>query len=336
MNDEFKRYEGETNPEAANAQWLRKVELVLKDTAGYGVNLSRYKIVFKIKWTSIKTIPNMVVRVYNLSEETMNYVIGEYKTVDLSAGYENGGNYGLIFKGDIKYFNRGRESATDTYLEIYAGDGDRALNNAVVKVPLAAGRTQQDVLDAVMDSLQPYGVTKGYQCQLPDNRLPRGKTMYGRAVDVLDNMCTTTNTTYTMNKGQLEIMPRNAPAPGPTIQLNSRSGLIGRPVQTPEGINAVSLLNPNFRMGGLVQINNKAINKYILPGGIGVSGVYTPFDQFAELDYLARVSDDGVYRILMIEHRGDTKGQDWYSELTCMDNKGEVPIPFVQRGLAAP
>ena len=47
--------------------------------------------------------------------------------VMLQAGYENGA-YGIIFSGTILRIRTGRESATDTFLEIMAADGDIAFN----------------------------------------------------------------------------------------------------------------------------------------------------------------------------------------------------------------
>jgi hypothetical protein len=37
--------------------------------------------------------------------------------------------------------------------------------------------------------------------------------------------------------------------------------------------------------------------------------------------YAATVANDGLYRVIVAEHSGDTRGtgNDWYTELTCLD-----------------
>jgi len=95
--------------------------------------------------------------------------------VILQAGYES--NYGVIFQGNIKQVLLGRESATDTYVDLVCGDGDRAYNYAVVNTTLAKGSTPLDQVNAAAQTTSPMGVTLGHIGDFPATKLPRGKVL---------------------------------------------------------------------------------------------------------------------------------------------------------------
>jgi hypothetical protein len=115
-------------------------ELVLT-TETEGLDL---RMTFECRQTDGLTPNTAIIRVYNLSDDTAKSVVKEFNKVTLQAGYITG-NYGIIFKGTIKQFKRGRESATDTYLDIFAADGDIAHNQAVINTTLPVGSTLDDV-----------------------------------------------------------------------------------------------------------------------------------------------------------------------------------------------
>jgi hypothetical protein len=49
--------------------------------------------------------------------------------------------------------------------------------------------------------------------------------------------------------------------PGEAVVLTSGTGLLGRPEQTEDSIEIVSLLNPLLKIGSRVQIDNASINQ---------------------------------------------------------------------------
>src|SRR4051812_5174938 len=102
-------------------QYLRKVSLVvqLNDKV---LDLSAMRIKFRTRQSDAETPNSCAIRVYNLSDATVNQIAGtgpntEYKTVSLSGGYQSS-QFGLIFGGSIKQTRVGREDAKDTYLDI--------------------------------------------------------------------------------------------------------------------------------------------------------------------------------------------------------------------------
>lgn len=316
-------------------QFIRKCSLVVADPSGQGLDLSQLRIRFMVKQFNIQTPNNLYARVYNLAPDTSRRIQNEFTQVVLQAGYENG-NFGTIFSGEIKYYRRGREpNATENYLDLFANDSDRAYNYAVVNQTIPPGATPGDLISAALDSVKSFGITKGYQPNIEANRLPRSRTMFGMTRDELRDICRTNNMAFSIVNGQLQLVPLNSYIPGPATVLTSLTGLVGVPEQTPEGICVKSLLNPNLKLGSLVQLDNKSIAQNITLGGSAFTGFFSPpFNQNTGSGYLASAAaTDGLYRVIIVNHFGDTRGNEWYSDLVCLGLGDAVPPSVVQQGL---
>lgn len=141
-------------------QYGRKVSIWVGQSGGAATELSELRCVFKISRGDLQTPNSARVRVYNVSETTRQRIEKEFTRLVVQGGYT--GNFGIIFDGTIKQVRRGRESQTDTYLDITAADGDSAYNFAVVNTTLAAGSTVADQVDVCTREMVKYGVTLGY------------------------------------------------------------------------------------------------------------------------------------------------------------------------------
>lgn len=302
--------------------YKRKVTLRVGDTAGEGLDLSALRIRFQVRQWDLQTPNNAVIRVWNLSDETARQVQNEFTRVVLEAGYEEG-PFGTIFDGSIIQAKRGRENATDTYLDIVAGDGDQAYNFAIINKSLAAGSTASDRLGALTDAMGEHGVRPGFAPELPGAALPRGKVMFGMARDHLRALGQTTDTKWSIQNSEVQLVPLSGVIPGPAVVLTSESGMVGIPEQTQDGIRVRCLLNPEIKMGRAVQIDNASINRAQL--SVSLQGQ-------VQNAFLPRVADDGFYRVIVAEHSGDTRGNDFYSDLTCIALDDGVTPGLVAKG----
>lgn len=294
-------------------QYLRKATLIVAGGDGKGLDLSPLRFSFKTKKSDAQTPNTAEIRVYNLAPETAKQIREEFKTITLQAGYES--NYGIIFTGNIKQVRFGRESGTDTYIDIAAGDGDDAYNFAVVNTTLAAGAKQGDQVKAAAGSMTDKGVTTGYVADTGEQALPRGKVMYGMARDYLRQSAEASSTSWSIQDGKLQLVSLTGTLPDQAIALNSKSGLVGTPEQTNDGIKARCLLNPLLKIGGKVQIDEKDVAEAKLPDTGKDAAANKP----------ASITSDGIYRVLTIEHSGDTRGNDWYSDIVCLTVDATAP-----------
>jgi hypothetical protein len=284
-------------------QYGRVATLLVSDKQGRSLDLSALRIKFKVKKTGVMTPNAGDFIVYNVDEQTARLIQNEFTHVLFQAGYV--GNYGLIFKGNIKQFITGRESATDTFINLNCGDGDQAYNFAVMNQTVRSGANPQALLNAGLTAMSGQGVGAGYTGALPAQALSRGKVMFGNAREHLQKLADTYGFVWSIQDGNVVFLSKGAHLPNEAIVITSKTGMIGTPQQTSEGIDIKCLLNPNIRVHGRIKIDNKSVAKMKIDFWTPGSPANTP----------ALISRDGVYYPLVVEHSGDTRGTDWYTNL---------------------
>ena len=293
-------------------QYLRKASLIVGDNDD-ALDLSELRFRFAIRRGDIQTPNTADIRVYNLAPNTSQRVQKEFTRVVIQAGYD--GNFGLIFDGTIKQVRRGRETPTDTYLDITAADGDRAYNFAVSAISLAAGQTSpRNAVEMIVRDMARHGCSQGYiPDTLPDQPLPRGKVIYGMSRDALRILAENTDTTWSIQDGKVDLVPLTGAKPSADIPvITSATGMIGLPEQTQNGIRIRTLLNPNLKIGQVVKVDNESIQR--MRFGLGVENqVQNQFNALA-----AKTDDDGFYYVMLAEHSGDTRGNEWYTGIICL------------------
>ena len=305
-------------------QWLRYCKLTVAG-GGDSVDLSQLRIRFQVTQHNLQS-PNVGdITISNLSDQTVKRIKGEGTEVTLEAGYEE--NPGLIFKGQIIQKRSGRENPVDTYLNIIAQGGDQAYNHAVVSKTLAAGHTYKDQVMTAYEALKPFGITLGKIADLGDKKMPRARVMFGMARDILRTIAISTGTSWSIQNNELTVTKNNEPKEGGAIVLNSRTGLIGLPVQSIDGILVTCLLNPQIGPGSLIQIDQASVQEAKL------SADYTAVVNNAMIPSTA---DDGYYKCLVVNHIGDTRGDPWYTQILCLraDGKGPIPLSIASQGIA--
>lgn len=294
-----------------DAQYLRKVSLVVSDGA-VGVDLSAMHFKFSTAQADVESPNNCSIRIYNLSDDMVRKIRSEFSKVTLNAGYES--NFGVIFTGNIKQYRVGRENSTDTYMDILAADGDMGYNFGVVNTTLAAGVSAETRRSTIISSMP--GLSAGTaSLSSTGGVLPRGKVLFGMARDALRNEVQSVGATWNIVDGKVNITALDGYLPGTAVVLNSRTGLIGLPEQTAEGLKAKCLLNPRLGIGTRVQIDNAAINQTVQANQAAAPIAY---NSWTNLQFLANISADGMYRLFVVEHEGDTRGQAWYSNITAL------------------
>lgn len=305
-------------------QWLRYCKLTVAG-GGDSVDLSQLRIRFQVTQHNLQS-PNVGdITISNLSDQTVKRIKGEGTEVTLEAGYEQ--NPGLIFKGQIIQKRSGRENPVDTYLNIIAQGGDQAYNHAVVSKTLAAGHTYKDQVMTAYEALKPFGITLGKIADLGDKKMPRARVLFGMARDILRTIAISTGTSWSIQNNELTVTKNNEPKEGGAIVLNSRTGMIGLPVQSIDGILVTCLLNPQIGPGSLIQINQASVQEAKL------SADYTAVVNNAMIPSTA---DDGFYKCLVVNHIGDTRGDPWYTQILCLraDGKGPIPLSIASQGIA--
>jgi hypothetical protein len=304
-----------TTPMPSTSQFMRFGQLVVSN-GSQGIDLSNLRFRFEVRASDVETPNTATIRVYNLSPDTVRAITGTpgldngLTTVTLTAGYVNG-NKGNIFQGDIKQFRKGRERNVDSYLDIMAGDGDQAYNQSIINQSLPAGTNDSQQLSAIAGSLGLPVADTANGFLTTGGVLPRGKVMFGMARLYMRSLANTNNCRWSIQNGVVTLVPNKGYLPGTAVAINSATGMIGTPEQTDNGIVVRCYLNPLIQIGTQVQINNADINQAVIKSQF--------FPTYTSQYYPATIANDGFYRVLVAEHVGDTRSNDWYTELTCLN-----------------
>lgn len=243
-------------------------------------------------------------------------------SVTFLAGYENG-LYGQIFNGDLVWAAFGKKSPTDTYLQIQAICKQGAHNIAVVNKRLPANCTGMDVLNACVQAMSPYGVSVG---QVPTQALqkiiyPRGVSLFGMARDYVGTLGHSVYSQWNIdNNASLNMVPLNGNLGGPW-QINPATGMIGMPVFTTTGLVVRALINPTINAGTTIQLDPNTISI-----GAVDSGTFDSQATAANTALALQGYDKGLFKVLDIKFNGDTRGQPWYMDMTCMVDNGSQPV----------
>lgn len=314
------------------------------DTKQDGLDISNLRCVFSIQKTTAHT-PNMLyARVYNLAPKTLAKVI-EFTRVQVNAGYKYGTGYGLLFDGEVVQYRRGKETPVDTYLEIHAADGDTILNGTMAFQAYPAGTKQRKMLDdlnAKKKQLDPNFKVTYIDEQLYTAAYQRDSILIGHSRDIERKMFLGSASQHFTNNGGFVAMQKTAYLPGEVAVLAPNTGLVGLPEVTPQGIQAKCLINPKLVLGGIVQIDSNLLSAVAFTPGSATqtdaNGNVIPNNSAAGKTYnnnlwrqqmeTAYTSPIGQYKIMLMTYTGDTRGNPWYCDLTCvaMDSNGKAMI----------
>jgi hypothetical protein len=292
-------------------EYLRQVSLVVADAAGAGIELGAFRIVFTVRRGDF-TSPNSIdACVYNLADATANQIENnEFTQISLSAGYA--GNFGIVFRGTIIQTRKGRVDQKDTYVDITGADADEAYNFAPVFQSVPSGTTPGAIAGILQSALAAKGVTTAPPSfQFQQNGVIRGKVLYGMCRDELRDFAYTNNCKWSIQDGQSTFIPYTGYLPGTVPVISVATGLIGTPEQTQQGIKIRTLLNPNIRIGQLVKLQAQ-VNQFRFALDMPSQS------QNPQLAQQIQVSGDGSYYVMAANFIGDSRGNDWYSDLTCL------------------
>lgn len=284
---------------AAVKQWGR-VARVIVDRAGVGISIENLRIRFEVAKSVGRTPNKAVVKIYNLNPTHEAQVTTEFDDLILEVGYSSAALG--VFRGNITRAFRYRDGV-DSITEVHAGDGDRDFRKATCNFSLAAGANNDQLIARIVDGFTT--TTKGYVPVRSSSRT-RGRVFCGMARDVLDRIARQQGSEWSIQDGVLDIVPVDSTTPTEAVRLTSETGMLDCPEITDKGVIVRCLLNPTIKPNGKVQIDNNSVREKMGKAK------------------LARLDPDGVYKVIRVIHKGDTRDTEWVSEMTCVALGGIV------------
>lgn len=254
------------------------------------------RCVFRIEKTSTAEGNKATIKLYNISSESRNLLEAKENIVFLRVGY--GDNLATIFIGDILRREITRDGPDIVY-SLECGDTEKQLKNAIVRLNFGNNVTSTILLN---EAIKQLGVSIGYIKDFKEVVYPKNFSFLGRAGDLINELTQKQGLLWSIQDGEIRIFPPNKGDQSEAVLIGSDSGLIGFPTKTIDGLKFRSLINPELRVGGLVQVNSK-----LFQGDFGENKV--------QLASASLVESGDITVIRRIEYIGDTRGGDWFADV---------------------
>jgi hypothetical protein len=293
-------------------QYIRQVVATINGVEVSSDGDNGLRIVFGTKQGLSSTPHHCNIIITNPAPSTIVAMRKEKAKVTLRAGYRDGGA-GLIFEGELLQLRNGRENVSDTYAHAIATSGENGRNYAVVNKALAAGHTYKDRIDLGLKSFEQFGLKRGFIDQLPTRKFPRNYIAHAMTHDMFKENCESVSASWWIQGDRVNVLRSDRTLPGTTHVINADTGMVGLPEQTIEGIIVRTLLNYDIYPGSAIKLNNASIQQAALSPSTSAAANNEDYKGSGRL----AIGGDGTYKVWRVEHEGDTRGQQYFTTLTC-------------------
>jgi len=253
--------------------------------------------------------------IWNLTSDWQQKIIGEGSEIWFYAGYKEG-NYGLLFSGKVFQPFLTREGVVNYKLTLMCMDGDRLFKDNFISTNMPAGYTESQLVNAIAaQAFTPIPVNKITE-RLAPSQLVRKSTIFASPdVPIREVVRNNIDSYLYMREGKLNIVDVNeSDSSQEPLGINSKTGLVGTPQQTDFGINFRVLLNP------VIGITNPPMEVKVDLSKVNIAM------QRAVLGRPVSVVDQtGWFKVGGVRHFGDSRGNEWYTDVTGYALSGKTP-----------
>lgn len=260
----------------------------------YALDFTGLRVQFEVVKSYVGTPNTARITIYNLSKSTRERLTTEFDRITLEAGYDD--DNGVLFNGEI--FNVFHERRQPDYASIiYASDGGFNFREAFTNVSYGAGVSLERVLTGLANDMQ-LNVGENLISGASELIFPSGWQFCGDTPKALDLLADSFSFNWSIQTGKLYIVPEGETLSRPKYSITSESGMIGSPTLTERGIDVQTLLN--WQLTPNEEINVVSLGQTVNYQALNINYAQ---DRVVYGDFIAR----------KITHRGDTRGNDWYS-----------------------
>ena len=279
------------------------------------------KVEFDINYPGYQTWLISTIVIWNLDENTISTLITapvEGATVKFQAGYTGKGNkYGLIFSGYVLQSLFQRINVTDYRLELRCVAGQRVFNNNWINTSLQKNLTAMSLFNAGIGKAN-YPVNADYlsntiKAQTATTR--RGVCIFKSTKDYISEFAQDTASQPQIIDGALKMMTQadGAETKAMAIEKTPDNGLIGTPVQVDYGASFRCLLDPDIKL-------------QVPPLWVKLTGAMVNLQSVTPGVIASKLDSDMFLKVGSVRHVGNTRGEEWYTEVVGYSMAGKIPF----------
>jgi len=205
--------------------------------------------------------------IYNLNKDhrrQLNMLASTGVFVEIEAGYI--GNTGRIYRGWLRDVYSQKDGPT-WVTAISSGDSEDRLAKARTNRAYAAGTQVDDILKDVLDDMG-VGLGNALSAIRTGNLREAGRefinacVVSGSSKKQLERLLKSIGKEWSIQDGELQVIDRGTCLPGPTIRIDSTTGMVGSPTVGNDGILRFrSLLNHEIVPGRALQVKSSEVSE---------------------------------------------------------------------------
>lgn len=251
----------------------RKATVTIGKEGEEGLIIKDLTIIFKIEKTTESNPNKAQVTIYNLNPVSRAKLEKPNLVLMLKVGYGKlEEREDMIFYGNVSKAISKRQDV-DYITTMECGDGEKAFRETKIEKSYKEEVTLKQVVKDVIDS---FGLSRGKQEEIPDQKFQNGLSLSGLSRDILDKLVKKAGLEWNIQDGELQIISSNKSTGEEAVVLTSKTGLIGSVNKTDDGVEFTSLLQAKLKPGRAVQLEiiekqkpimkNYRVNKVIHTG----------------------------------------------------------------------
>lgn len=275
-------------------QFDRVASVTIGKPGQVGTRIDTTRIRFRVEKTEKPDANQVEAELYNLAPETRSKCQDRDSVIVIAAGYKSDGEQ-VIGIGDVHRYET-LYPAPEIVTRINCGDGLNSLRESRTTLSYKPGVPLGTIVDDIAKSM---GLKQAPTDAILNGTFRQGFSFSGQSTDAMNKVTAAFGLNWSIQNGHLQITEKGKPANKKAILLTPETGLIGSPqlvddVSTERkkhtkmlGIRIECLLNPRIEPGGVIEVRSR--------------------------------EKKGFYRVVTVEHRGDTHADDWKSTVEAVE-----------------
>lgn len=269
--------------------------------------ISNLRVTFDIEKDLTKETNKSQISIYNLSDETLKIVENPDSVILLDAGYKD--SFGRVFEGAITFVSSRGE--TDIETEIEAADGHLEIRDSIFSKSYGPGISSQVILFDIVSSM---GATMQISTDIEHKEYPNGFAYAGKSKGAIEKVCNYIGAKWSIQNRIIQVRKAGGAISPKAFLISSETGMIGSPerivkTQTIKLSEEDKNKNTKKKRGRKKKTEKEKKTgwkiKSLLLASVNPGSVIEVRSKYVK----------GFFVVDRVNHKGDTHGDDWYTEM---------------------
>lgn len=321
-------------------QFHRQFRLLLGKSAQTGLLLTSedlstdegirgLRMKFSIDKDTTKESNKSEIKIWNLSDASLNLIEQEDLMIELSVGYRDDLGPVRIFIGTlIKSVTKAEEDGKDVVTTIHCSDGKIPIRDSILSDSFPPGTDSIVILKATASKM---GLALDIAEDVKGITYENGYSFVGYAKQSLDVLCESMGASWSIQNNMLQVIMRNGITRKQATVFSPSTGLIGRP----ERVVRSSRMSNNVKEGEQQEVINEVglskkekkkrkiqrekKRKKTSQAGYKIKTLLAPTVNPGDAIRIESNAVSGWFKVESIKHSGGTYEAEWISEIDCIE-----------------